>query len=232
LGPWTGSTSDLVLSVFDSTETLVATNSIWYEWPSTDDPRVFVNTAGTYYLVVESESASHGFYAINVRPRVVINEVDNREIGGNPYVELLGPPSFTLTAHELCTYDGAGVAVDPTEECVPLGSMTTDADGYLEIYWDDITSSALELPNGAGALVLQYLGSPLDSVQYGSFSGDAFAEGNTAEVGNQRTIGRGAGVDTNDNKMDFIYMASPTPGLPNDRTYQAAVPLYGEEAGK
>jgi hypothetical protein len=70
----------------------------------------------------------------------------------------------------------------------------------------------------------------MDKVQYGEIGNDVLAEGIPAEVGTTRAIGRAATVDSNNNKLDFVYMATSSPGMPNDRTYQSAIPLYGEPA--
>jgi len=236
LGGYAGSTADLTLTVYDASETEVASNSTWYEIPTSADPRVFLDAPGTYYLVVESQEGSWGFYAIDVRHRVVINEVDNRSTTTDPFVELVGPPSFDLAGYEICAYGPDGQPVDESNACIDSGdfvapTFVTNSFGYVAVYWDDVMTDTLNLPPGAGAIALRISDVTVDSVQYGDLISDIFAEGSPAEVGDSRAIGRGAEVDTNDNWLDFIYQASPSPGQANDRACQAAVPLYGEDEG-
>jgi hypothetical protein len=234
LGAYDGSTADTKIEAFatSDTDTIVAQNGTWNEVPGTDDPRVFLSSAGSYYVVVSSQNGSSGMYALDARPRVVINEIDNRAATTEPFVELVGPPNFDLSEYSLCAYGADGESVDAAYECVSLAGVTTNAWGYRAVYGTDFTAEAtLDLPAGAGAVVLERNGAIEDAVQYGTLSSGSFAEGAPAEVGTNRAIGRGAEVDTNDNKIDFIYMASPTPDAPNDRACQAAVPLFGETAG-
>ncbi len=228
---WTESAADTRLDLYDTDGVALDNCSIWFEIPTTADPRLFVETAGTYAVRVQAEDEGYGFYALNVRPLVVINEVDNRSSSTNPFVELLGPPSFSLAGWALCTFDGNGDPVDAGDPCVDLSALSTDSMGYLAIQDSAVASSALALPPGPGALSLQYLGTPVDGVQYGAVTTGVLAEGEPAEVGTWRVIGRAAGVDTNNNRMDFMYMEAPSQGLPNDRKFPAALPLYGEPEG-
>lgn len=233
IGDYDGAFSDAKLTVYSTADTTtpVATNLNWNETPGTADARIFLAAAGSYYIVVEPQAGSTGFYGLNVRPRVVINEIDNRSSASDPFVELVGPASFSLADYELCTYGADGAPVDASAECVPLTGFTTSFAGYRALYASDFTQTTLDLPAGAGAVVLKRLGATEDAVQYGTLASGSYAEGTAAEIGTSRCIGRGANVDTDNNKLDFIYMASPTAGMPNDRTFQSAVPLYGETAG-
>lgn len=216
----------------ETTLAIVTDGDIDGDEVTVSDPRLFIETAGTYYLEVQPQSSTSGFYAVSFRPLVVINEIDNRTSSAEPFVELVGPGSFDLSGYELCAYDSSCAPVDSANECVSLAGFTTSSAGYEALYHDDFgTATTLALPAGAGAVVLKEGATVIDSVQYGTISGGCYTEGTQAEVGETRTIGRGAEVDTNDNQMDFIYMAGPTPGQPNDRTCQAAVPLFGENAG-
>ncbi|MCP4591605.1 MAG: hypothetical protein GY842_12765, partial [bacterium] len=182
---------------------------------------------------VAAEESTSGFYALNVRPRVVINEVGNRKISSDPFVELLGPDGFNLSNHQLCTYGPDGGPVDTDDPCVWLDGKETNAGGYFVLRDSDLDDAeTLNLPlDQPGAVVLLDNGKVVDKVQYGAIGTGTHAEGDPAEVGTRRTIGRGAGVDTNDNWFDFIYMGDRSPGMPNDRTCQAAVPPYMEPEG-
>ena len=222
--------ADTRITLYDTDQLELDAGSSWYEIPSTADPRLFVATAGSYYLKVEAEENTSGFYALNIRPFLVINELDNTANNADPWVELQGDYNLDLTGYELCTFDGDGNEIDSSVPCADLSGFTTDADGYVAIYASDFISSTLMLPEGPGAVSLLYQGTVMDKVQYGVVGSNTLAEGSPAEVGSQRAIGRGAGVDSNNNKLDFIYMATPSPGMPNDRTYQSAIPLYGEPA--
>ncbi|MBN2344080.1 MAG: hypothetical protein JXX29_03295 [Deltaproteobacteria bacterium] len=225
-----GAFTNTWITLYDDTETFVDEEGNFLETPSTADPRMFVTEPGNYYLTVEAEDETSGFYALNIRPLVVINEINNTVGTTNPWVELTGPIAYNLTGFELCTFDGDGNEIDAATPCVDLSDLTLNSSGYLALYADDFVSTSLMLPEGAGAVSLLYQGTVMDKVQYGTIGANALAEGTPAEVGTYRTIGRAAGVDSNNNKLDFVYMASPTPGLPNDRTFQSAIPLYGEPA--
>ena len=220
--------ADTRITLYDDAQLELNSNAAWYEVPSTHDPRLFVEDAGAYYLKVEAMEETSGFYALNIRPYMVINEINNaRE---HSWVEIQGMYNLDLAGYELCTFDGDGAAVDSTAPCADLSGIVTDADGYVAIYPDDIENDTLLLPNGPGAVSLLYQGSVMDKVQYGEIGNDVLAEGIPAEVGTTRAIGRAATVDSNNNKLDFVYMATSSPGMPNDRTYQSAIPLYGEPA--
>ncbi len=235
LGTWEGSTADTILTVYETDQTEITSNSTWYQVPITADPRVFLDLPGTYLVKVEAEEDTQGFYALNVRSRVVINELDNRKISTDPYVELLGPADYDLSNHEICTYGPDGEPIDALNPCVLLDGMVTNSGGYFDIRHSDLElvgAETLNLPlEQAGAVVLLDNGKTIDKVQYGEVTSGLFAEGDPSEVGERRTIGRGAGVDTNNNNLDFIYMGDWSPGMPNDRAYQAAVPPYLEPEG-
>ncbi|MCP4606999.1 MAG: hypothetical protein GY847_41885 [Proteobacteria bacterium] len=232
LGAWTGSTVDTKITVYDLAQTEITSGSAWYEVPSTSDPRVFLDAAGTYLVAVESEEQTSGFYGINVRPRLVINEVDNRNITIDPFVELTGPADFNLSNCEICTYDQYGDPVDAENPCLSLVGKSTNSSGYYVAYNSILPEDTINLPLAEpGAVVLLDNGVIVDKVQYGTFGADTFAEGTPAEVGERRTIGRGAEVDTGDNHADFIYMGDATLGGPNDRTYQSPIPPYLEPEG-
>ncbi|MDJ0765363.1 MAG: hypothetical protein QNJ97_20450 [Myxococcota bacterium] len=232
LGKWEGSTADTQVTVYALDQTEITSNATWYEVPTTQDPRVFLDQAGTYLVEVAGEDQTTGFYAFNVRSRVVINELDNNKLTIDPYVELVGPPNFDLSSHEICTYGPTGTPVDPANPCLSLVDKATNSSGYYVAYDSILEVDTLNLPlEQPGAVVLLENGSVVDKVQYGSVGSDTFAEGVPAELGERRTIGRGGGVDTNNNRVDFIYMGSSTLGMPNDRAYQSPVPPYGEPEG-
>ena len=75
-----------------------------------------------------------------------------------------------------------------------------------------------------GRIELRRDNTPIDEVIYGEH-----ASGTTALYSDRRTLGRGLAVDTNNQTLDWIQQTDPTPGAPNDRACQSAVPLYEEE---
>ncbi len=241
LGPWDESMADATLTVYTPEGQEIARNSTWYEAPTSADPRVYLDAAGVYLIqitpdtndTVSPERNHTGFYSVNVRGSLVINEVDNRTTSEDPFIELLGPADFELTNFTLYTYDENGAPADPEAPFVALEG-TTDAAGYFALFNSEVDGGeeTTFLTSGAGAVVLIYQGTPVDAVQYGLLAGGInLGEGAPASVGERRTIGRGVGIDSDNNDIDFIYMADPTPRLPNDRTCQSPVSLYGEPDG-
>ncbi len=232
LGDWPGSTADTRISIFDAEQNLILTSNAWNETPSTTDPRAYLEEAGTYLMVVEAQQGTSGFYAINVRATVVINEIYATRINWDPYVELLGPAEYDLSDYELCTFNQFGEPVDPNAPCLSLVGDMIGTSGYRGLHSAFQSTATLDLPPGkSGAVVLYRNGAVVDQVQYGTMAGDPFAEGEPAEIGELRAIGRPAGVDTNDNWFDFVYQGKSTYSGPNDWTYPTAVPPLGEPWG-
>ncbi|MBN2525466.1 MAG: hypothetical protein JXR76_03670 [Deltaproteobacteria bacterium] len=220
--------ADTRITLYNAAQIELDSNSAWYEMPSTGDPRLFVAEAGSYYIKVEAEAQTSGFYALNVRSYLVINEIDNRTGIGDPWVELQGAYNVDLADYELCTFNRFLEPIDSETPCISLEGFSTDADGYVAIFATDFAGDTMMLPEGIGAVQLLHEGSVMDQVQFGTDGINTLVEDEASDVGMVRVIGRAAGVNSNNNKKDFMYMASPTPGMPNDRNYPSAVPLYGE----
>jgi hypothetical protein len=155
---------------------------------------------------------------------VVINEVDARTTTTDPFVELLGPPSYSLADYQLCGYSSTGSLLG----CASLSGRVTNASGYLAVYYSQLGASLNFARGGAGAVKINRLGVAADRVCWGTGPSLALCETTRAPVGETRTIGRGAGVDTNRNDMDFLYMGAPTPGAANDRMAQSPLSPWGE----
>ena len=241
LAPWDDSLVDAMVVVYDAEYNPIDKNDTWYEVPICADPRVFLENAGTYYIEVapvgkelSDDGEMHtGFYALNIRDAVVINEIDNRADAEEPFVELLGPPSTDLAGFRLALYDGNG---NPQGDAngIALDGTFTDSAGYAVV--SNLAATALgetiAPAPGPGAVVLLKDGQGADAVQFGVLGSGAFlGEERPTAVGAGRSIGRGAGIDTNNNDLDFILMGNPTPGAPNDRTFTSPVPLFGEADG-
>lgn len=150
---------------------------------------------------------------------------------GNVFVELFGSPGESLDGLVLEGVNGSNGSV---YQSIALAGLVPD-DGVFVIGDDSggVTSVAnadfiadVDFQNGPDSVVLRNEVDVLDAVGYGIFSGlDVFAgEGSPApDPAAGFSIARlGAGLDSNDNSVDFSVLELPTPGVV---PALAAVPL-------
>jgi hypothetical protein len=165
---------------------------------------------------------------------------DDVRPGGSPtFIELRGPAGLDLSAYVLEMVNGSSSGGTYNSVTLPAGArldgngfavVTLDnPDTYLGLEATQYTNVYSAIPpyasgqdglqNGPDNVrLLDDTGAELDAVGYGSFGANNtfVGEGSAAPepVVAGRSIGRRAGVDTDDNSADFISFY-PTPGLPN-----------------
>lgn len=170
-----------------------------------------------------------------VRPSyIMINEILYDVVGsdtdGDVFLELFGEASTDITDYELVFVNGEDGLIKDTIE-MPDGSMIPE-DGIFLIA-DAITGSPgvsdvegadyiinFDPQNGPDCVqLLSDEGSLVDAMGYGepivdpAENGMACYEGSLApDVGSGMSLSREYGVDLNDNAMDFMEFAEPTPG--------------------
>lgn len=140
---------------------------------------------------------------------------------GLSFVELYGTPGATLNGLRLEGINGTGGTVYSSFNL----SGVFPVDGVFVIGDDDAGSTQvpgadlignIDYQNGPDSVVLRDDNTIFDAVGYGAFgAGDIFAgEGSpAADPASGSSIARfDPGLDTNDNSVDFITLASPTPG--------------------
>ncbi len=141
---------------------------------------------------------------------------------GQLFVELYGPAGCVLDGYTLEGVNGANGAVGP------LLALTgaVPADGFFVIADPDAGVTAVanadlllnfDFQNGPDSIVLRdAAGVVLDALGYGVFDlGEVFAgEGAAAPdaPAGSSLARRFANLDTNDNLVDFVVLATPTPG--------------------
>jgi len=159
-----------------------------------------------------------------VQAQTLISEVLYDAAGtdnGNVFVELFGAPGTVLDGLLLEGVNGADGNVYST---ITLGGVIP-ADGVFVIGDDSGDGSTLvgnadlvlnvDFQNGPDSVVLRDSHGVLDALGYGDFSGGVFAgEGNAAaDVPGGSSLARvNPLLDSNDNLVDFISLAVPTPG--------------------
>jgi hypothetical protein len=140
---------------------------------------------------------------------------------GNVFVELFGTPGAVLDGLLLEGVNGADGNVYST---ITLSGVIP-ADGVFVIGDDSGDGSTLvsnadlvmdvDFQNGPDSVVLRDSHGVLDALGYGDFSGGVFAgEGNpAADVQSGFSLARiNQLLDSNDNLVDFVALAVPTPG--------------------
>ena len=159
-----------------------------------------------------------------VQAQTLISEVLYDAAGtdnGNVFVELFGAPGAVLDGLLLEGVNGADGNVYST---IALSGVIP-ADGVFVIGDDSGDGTTLvanadlvmnvDFQNGPDSVVLRDSHGVLDALGYGDFTGGVFAgEGNAAEdVPSGFSLARvNQLLDSNDNLVDFISLASPTPG--------------------
>lgn len=150
----------------------------------------------------------------------VLYDADGTD-NGLTFVELYGAPGTSLDGMLLEAVNGTGGTVYSS---VALSGVIP-ADGVFLIGDSDAGATLIpgadlvaevDYQNGPDSVVLRRDGTVLDAVGYGVFgAGDVFAgEGSPAEdPPSGSSIARfNPLIDTNDNSVDFVALAVPTPG--------------------
>ena len=155
--------------------------------------------------------------------QVMINEVFYDSIGSDTgcFIELLGPPGLNLDDYSLIGINGED---GKSYSTIDLSGHTIPPDGYFVIAQDDSVPNTdlinvnANFQNGPDSIELWDIEREIDSVGYGDFSLAVFAGEvkPTLDLTGYSIGRRPDGKDTNDNSIDFIGLALPSPGEPND----------------
>jgi hypothetical protein len=153
----------------------------------------------------------------------VINEVryDDEGIDFENFAELKGAPGASLDGYSLVGVNGSG----SDYAVIDLSGHTIPPDGYfvvsqIDADYADLVSVEADFRNGPDNIQLRYEGQAVDALGYGDFGGHIFAgEGNPApDTPAGSSLSRFPdGSDADDNSVDFIITAIPTPGSENTR---------------
>jgi len=224
VSPYQGSGTHSELSLFDGAgRRLASTGAV-----QTADPILYLDTATARYVTVHNLADSSGVYWLAVRPWVVINELSHDESDGwqAGFVELQGEPDADLSSCELVArgWDGH----DATDLFhISLTGLTLDHTGYLVLCHDGLVSGcssqtiwpdlAVVDPIDAYATIaisLRCLGVLADSL---CWRGSALpeCEGDPAPTWSSGVVGRGFGLDRDDNATDFMEQAEASPWARN-----------------
>ncbi len=155
----------------------------------------------------------------------VISEVFYDAVGsdnGLGFVELYGAPGAVLDGLVLEGINGSDGRASPTLSlggAIPSDGLFVVADdlgdGTTNVAGADLILN-FDFQNGPDSVVLRRDATVLDAVGYGLFGAtDVFAgEGDPAPDASagESLARRFADVDTNDNALDFVTLASPSPG--------------------
>lgn len=170
---------------------------------------------------------------------VMINEVLYDPIGTDIgcFVELMGPPGLSLDDYSLMGINGENAK---SYNLINLSGYSIPPDGYFVVAQDenvpnaDLIDSKANFQNGPDSIELWDIDRKIDSVGYGDFSTAVFTgEGEpTLDVTGYSIGRRPDGKDTNNNSIDFIGLAIPSPGEPNDpriavRSRQKLISAWG-----
>lgn len=153
---------------------------------------------------------------------LVINEVfyDPGTTGLGCFVELYGKPNLKLDGYKLVGINGNG----GTEyNIIDLSGYKVKPTGFFVVAQNksvpnaDLISTKADYQNGPDSIQLWDKEGKIDAVGYGNFSNAVFAgeKEPTLDVSGYSIGRRPDGFDTNDNSVDFVGLAIPTPGKPN-----------------
>jgi len=153
---------------------------------------------------------------------VVINEIlyDSGGSDKGCFVELFGKPDLKLNDYKLIGVNGdKGQAYGE----IKLSGHTIPPDGFFVIAQDknvlnaDMIDFNADYQNGPDNIELWYMDKKVDSVGYGDFTNAVFTgEGTPTLDLSGYSIGRRKdGFDSNDNSVDFVGLATLSPGSSN-----------------
>jgi hypothetical protein len=163
--------------------------------------------------------------ALNAEALPLLSEVYYDAPGlddGLSFVELAGLPGTSLDGYVIEGINGSNGAAGPTIELSgAIGStglfVLADhlSDGSTSVLGADLLAN-FDFQNGPDSIVLRLGDVVVDAIGYGVFAaGEIFAgEGAAApDVAAGSSLARlFADLDTDDNAMDFVVLATPTPG--------------------
>ena len=153
---------------------------------------------------------------------VVINEIfyDSGQADVGCFVELYGNPDLNLDGYRLVGVNGN----DGKEyNQINLSGYRIKPTGYFVVAQDksvpnaDLIDPKVDYQNGPDNIELWSKDEKVDSVGYGDFEKAKFTgEGTPTLDLSGYSIGRRKdGFDSNDNSIDFVGLAIPSPGRPN-----------------
>ena len=158
---------------------------------------------------------------------VTITEVLYDAVGGDQggtFVELYGPPGLSLVGYELEGVNGRGGGITHS---VWLGEFLIPEDGFLVLADLDSTGvtrvvnfdygiANLDFQNGPDSVRLMFGSTVADGLGYGDFGGGLVFAGEglpAPDAPSGSSLARwSAGVDTDQNSLDFKVDETPTPG--------------------
>jgi len=153
---------------------------------------------------------------------VVINEIlyDPEGADKGCFVELFGEPDLKLDNYRLVGVNGDK---GQTYGEIKLSGYRISSDGFFVIAQDksvlnaDMIDSSADYQNGPDNIELWGIDKKVDAVGYGDFTNATFTgEGTPTLDLSGYSIGRRKdGFDSNDNSVDFVGLALPSPGRPN-----------------
>ena len=153
---------------------------------------------------------------------LVINEVfyDPGDTGIGCFVELYGKPNLKLDGYRLVGINGNGGA---EYNVIDLSGQKVPSTGYFVVAQNksvpnaNMIDSKADYQNGPDSIQLWNKEERVDAVGYGDFSKAAFkGEGEPTLDLSGYSIGRRPdGLDSNDNSIDFVGLAIPSPGKSN-----------------
>lgn len=153
---------------------------------------------------------------------LVINEVfyDPGTTGLGCFVELYGKPNLKLDGYKLVGINGNGGA---EYNIIDLSSYKVKPNGFFVVAQNksvpnaDLVNTRADYQNGPDSIQLHDKEGKIDAVGYGDFSNAVFAgeKEPTLDVIGYSIGRRPDGFDTNDNSLDFVGLAVPSPGRPN-----------------
>ncbi|HEU4544861.1 MAG TPA: lysyl oxidase family protein, partial [Microlunatus sp.] len=163
--------------------------------------------------------------------KLMINEVyyDSPGTDVGSFIEIVGPPNFSLTGYRLKLVNGAG-GVEYDAPGISLTGQTTGPSGYFVVVQDttvtvpagtnSMVSTKANLQNGPDSVQLVLGTTVVDALAYGVFgtlnipAGEGQAAGNPG--GTAQSLARlPNGKDTENNAVDFGFAATRTPGAKN-----------------
>jgi hypothetical protein len=163
--------------------------------------------------------------------KVMINEIyyDSPGADAGSFIELVGPPNFSLNNYRLKFVNGAG-GVEYDAPGVSLAGKTIGPSGYFLVVQDatvpipsgtsSMVSVKANMQNGPDSVQIVQGTTVIDAVAYGVFTAPNISAGEGQPAGNPGGTAQSLarlpnGKDTDNNAVDFGFAATRTPGAPN-----------------
>ena len=153
---------------------------------------------------------------------LVINEIfyDPGDTGLGCFVELYGKPNLKLDGYRLVGINGNGGG---EYNVIDMSGQKVSSTGYFVVAEDksvpdaNLIDSKADYQNGPDSIELWNKEEKIDAVGYGDFTKSSFkGEGKPTLDLSGYSIGRRPdGLDSNDNSVDFVGLAIPSPGKSN-----------------